>query len=186
MHGGTVRADSSGEGEGATFTVQLPLMIVNTGALRLERIHPVAVGGSLPSEKPLTLEGLRVLIVDDEPDTLAMLRVMVGNFQADVKCCSSAAEALAVLNDWKPNVLISDIEMPDEDGYQLIRKIRDRDPQRGGNVPAVALTAYARSEDRMRALSAGYQMHLAKPFEPAELSVVIASLAGRHVKGSVV
>jgi len=83
-------------------------------------------------------------------------------------------------------VLISDIEMPDEDGYQLIRKIRDRDPERGGNVPAVALTAYARSEDRVRALSAGYQMHLAKPFEPAELSVVIASLAGRHVKGSVV
>jgi CheY-like chemotaxis protein len=127
-----------------------------------------------------------VLIVDDEPDTLAMLRVMVGNFQADVKCCSSAAEALRVLDEWKPDVLISDIEMPDEDGYQLIRKIRDRDPEDGGDVPAVALTAYARSEDRMRALSAGYQMHLAKPFEPAELSVVIASLAGRHVKGSVV
>lgn len=186
MHGGTVRADSAGEGAGATFTVQLPLMIVNTGALRLERIHPVAVGNSLPSEKPPTLEGLRVLIVDDEPDTLAMLRVMVGDFQAEVKCCSSAAEALRVLDDWKPNVLISDIEMPDEDGYQLIRKIRDRDPEDGGNIPAVALTAYARSEDRMRALSAGYQMHLAKPFEPAELAVVIASLASRHVKGSVV
>ena len=127
-----------------------------------------------------------MLIVDDEPDTLAMLRVMVGDFQAEVKCCSSAAEALAVLDDWEPNVLISDIEMPDEDGYQLIRKIRDRDPEDGGNIPAVALTAYARSEDRMRALSAGYQMHLAKPFEPAELAVVIASLASRHVKGSVV
>jgi PAS domain S-box-containing protein len=186
MHGGTVRADSLGEGTGATFTVQLPLMIVNSGQPKPGRIQPVAAGNSLPAEKPPSLEGLRVLIVDDEPDTLAMLRVMVGEFHAHVKCCSSAAEALEVLDEWKPDVLISDVEMPDEDGYQLIRKVRERDKEHGGHVPAVALTAYARSEDRMRALSAGYQMHLSKPFEPAELAVVIASVVGRNVRGSVV
>ena len=104
------------------------------------------------------------------------------HFKVDVKRCSNAAEALAVPDEWKPAVLISDIEMPDEDGYQLIRKIRDRDPEHGDDIPAVALMAYARSEDRMRALSAVSQMHLAKPFEPAELAVVIASASGRHVK----
>lgn len=187
MHGGTVRADSPGEGAGATFTVQLPLMIVKTSRRDRERVHPVASDYAPPTEQGVpSLEGLRLLIVDDEPDTLAMLCVILGELQAEVKCCASATEALRLLEEWKPDVLISDIEMPGEDGYQLIRKVRARGEERGGQVPAVALTAYARSEDRMRALSAGYQMHLAKPFEPAELAVVIASVAGRNVKSSVV
>lgn len=186
MHGGTVRADSPGEGSGATFTVQLPLMIVHGERRETDRVHP-ASGGSVPLyEQNPPLAGLRVLVVDDEPDTLTMLRVMVEGLNAQVKCCASAAEALEALDEWKPDVLVSDIEMPDEDGYQLIRKVRERDKASGGQIPAVALTAYARTEDRVRALSAGYQMHLAKPFEPAELAAVIASLAERGAKGSVV
>jgi CheY-like chemotaxis protein len=115
-----------------------------------------------------------------------MLEIMIGEFGAEVRCCSSAAEALEAMNDFRPDVLVSDIEMPGEDGYQLIAKIRARDKERGAQTPAVALTAYARAEDRVRALAAGYQMHLAKPFEPAELAVVIASVAGRTVRGSAV
>jgi len=124
------------------------------------------------------------LVVDDEPDTLTMLKIMVEGFGAEVRCCDNAAAGLRVLEEWKPDVLVSDIEMPGEDGYQLIGKVRQRDKEHGGATPAVALTAYARAEDRVRSLSAGYQMHLAKPFEPAELAVVIASLAGRSVRGS--
>jgi len=126
------------------------------------------------------------LIVDDEPDTLSMLEIMIGEFGAEVRCCSSSAEALEAMDDFRPEVLVSDIEMPGEDGYQLIAKIRARDKERGAQTPAIALTAYARAEDRVRALAAGYQMHLAKPFEPAELAVVIASVAGRTVRGSAV
>jgi len=185
MHGGSVRADSPGEGAGATFTVELPLMIVHADRRESRGVHSVSGGDASISDQRL-LDGLRVLVVDDEPDTLAMLRVMVGGMKAEVRCCASAGEALQILEEWKPDVLVSDIEMPGEDGYQLIRKVRERDAASSGQIPAVALTAYARTEDRVRALSAGYQMHLAKPFEPAELAAVIASLAGRSAKGSVV
>ena len=183
MHGGTVRAESSGEGSGATFTVQLPLMIVHLARRETDRVHPSSGDGS-PAEQQPGLGGVRVLVVDDEPDTLAMLRVMVEEFDAEVKCCASVSEALQALDEWHPDVLVSDIEMPGEDGYQLIRKVRERDKLRGGQIPAVALTAYARTEDRVRALSAGYQMHLAKPFEPQELSAIIGSLAGRTAHSS--
>ncbi|HJZ67123.1 MAG TPA: response regulator, partial [Blastocatellia bacterium] len=170
---------------GTTFTVNLPIMIVHGEVRELPRVHPTA-GGSITLAARPWLDGLRVLIVDDEPDTLAMLEIMIGEFGAEVRCCSSAAEALVAMDDFKPDVVVSDIEMPGEDGYQLIAKIRARDRGRGAQTPAIALTAYARAEDRVRALAAGYQMHLAKPFEPAELAVVIASVAGRSVKGSAV
>jgi PAS domain S-box-containing protein len=184
MHGGVVTVASPGEGGGATFTVKLPVIAAHAEDLTSDRVHPVS-GGSASSLPPPNLAGVRVLIVDDEPDTREMLRVMVGQFGAEVRTCASSVEALNVLNNWEPNVIVSDIEMPDEDGYELIRKVRRAETSAGARmVPAVALTAYARVEDRLRALSAGYQMHIAKPCEPAELAMVIASLAGGVGRGT--
>lgn len=185
MHGGTVRAESPGEGKGATLTVTLPLMVVHADPSDGERIHP-ASGGSTSLEPPPRLEGVSVLVVDDERDTREMLKIMIGQLGAEVKACASSSEAMTMLRDWRPDVIVSDIEMPDEDGYELIRRVRRLEATRGvSQVPAVALTAYARVEDRMRALAAGYQMHIAKPAEPAELAAVIASLTGSFSKGTV-
>lgn len=179
MHGGTVFANSPGEGMGATFTVKLPLIVAPAERRNLERVHP-APGASISLEPTPMLEGVSVMVVDDEPDTREMLRIMIGQLGAEVRACGSSEEAMRLLSEWKPDVIVSDIEMPGEDGYELIRKVRRSEAKRGGGkVPAVALTAYGRVEDRMRALSAGYQMHISKPAEPAELAVVIASLAAR-------
>ncbi len=127
---------------------------------------------------PIMLDGLRVMLVDDDAETRELLMVMLTRGGAEVKACASAAEALEAIKQWLPFVLVSDIGMPDEDGYALIRKLRALEPERGGNIPAVALTGYARSEDRMRALAAGFQMHVPKPIDQVELIMVIASLAG--------
>jgi len=177
MHGGTVRAESAGFEKGSTFTVTLPLMGGYVDPGNGGRVSSSDGGKSLESLP--RLEGLRVLVVDDERDTREMLRVMIGQLGAEVKSCTSSSEAMKVLSDWQPDVIVSDIEMPDEDGYELMRKVRLSEAAMGvSEVPAVALTAYATVEDRMRALAAGYQMHIAKPAEPAELAAVIASLAG--------
>ncbi|MEK6289213.1 MAG: PAS domain S-box protein [Acidobacteriota bacterium] len=178
MHGGTVRAESDGEGMGATFTVTLPVMAAHVDERDAERVHP-ASGGSTSLESPPRLDGVRVLVVDDERDTREMLTVMIGQLGAEVKTCASSDEAISLLSEWSPDVIVSDIEMPDEDGYDLMRRLRRSEANNGSRqVPAVALTAYARIEDRLRALAAGYQMHIAKPAEPAELAAVIASLVG--------
>jgi PAS domain S-box-containing protein len=175
MHGGTVQAQSPGEGLGATFTVKLPLIAVRQDARDSGRAHP-ALGRETLSESP-SLAGLRVMIVDDEPDTREMLRIMIERLGAKVWPCSSASEAFDVLQTWQPDVLVSDIEMPGEDGYELMRRLRQWESTRGRQTPSVALTAYARVEDRVRVLEAGYQIHLAKPVDPAELAVVIATVA---------
>jgi CheY-like chemotaxis protein len=168
---------------GATFTVKLPLIVAHVHS-REERVHPPA-GGTVSLQSPARLEGVTVLVVDDEPDTREMLKVMIGQFGGEVRACASSEEAIRLLSEWKPDVIVSDIEMPDEDGYELIRKVRRLEADHGSRqIPAVALTAYARVEDRLRALSAGYQMHIAKPAEPAELAVVIASLAGGLGRGT--
>ena len=120
-----------------------------------------------------------MLAVDDEPDARELLKVVLSQYKANVKVVASTGEALTVIQEWQPDVIISDIGMPGEDGYALIRKLRALPADRGGNVPAAALTAYARSEDRVRAIAAGYQTHLTKPVEPSELVAVVASLAGR-------
>lgn len=126
------------------------------------------------------LEGVRVLVVEDEQDAREVLTIALRQCGAEVMSAGSAAEALEILRGERtPDVLVSDIEMPGEDGYALIRKVRALEEERGGRVPAAALTAYARSEDRMRALSAGFQVHIPKPVEPAELVAVVASLSGR-------
>jgi CheY-like chemotaxis protein len=129
---------------------------------------------------PDLLAGVRVVVVEDEADTRELLAVALQQCGAEVAAFGSVPEALAAFDRAVPDVLLSDIGVPGEDGYSLIRKVRAREPTRGGNVPAAALTAYARAEDRLRALEAGYQTHLAKPIDPAELIATVARLAGRR------
>ena len=143
------------------------------------RVHPAAGGPLPPYEFPERLDGLRLLVVDDEPDTCEMLKAGLESCGARVVTAGSAAEALAELSKSPPDVLISDIGMPGEDGYALLRRVRALPAESGGRAPAIALTAYARAEDRMQALRAGYQMHVPKPVEMAELVAIAASLA-RH------
>lgn len=180
MHGGTVRADSPGVNLGASFIVKLPLRVIyHEPAGQVESSVIADVAFNCPPD----LEGVRVLVVDDEADARRLLIAVLEQCKARVRTCASASEALAEIEEWKPDVLVSDIEMPGEDGYTLIRKLRAMEAERGGQIPAVALTAHARVEDRMHALSSGYQMHVPKPVEPAELAVVIASLTGRAGNG---
>jgi signal transduction histidine kinase/ActR/RegA family two-component response regulator len=179
LHGGTVRAESSGKDEGATFTVLLPVAPVYQSAGQEVRVHPAA-RDTLPSyECPDRLDGMTILVVDDEPDTRDLLKVGLGQCGADVTVVGSASEALEAISAAAPDLLISDIGMPEQDGYELIRRVRDLPAEGGGKVPAIALTAYARVEDRMQALRAGYQMHVPKPVELAELVAVAASLIQR-------
>jgi PAS domain S-box-containing protein len=182
LHGGTVEADSPGEGQGATFVVKLPVVAVYQKETVAGLVHPSAVD-SLPAyDYPERLDGLKVLVVEDEADTRELFRAGIGRCGAEVVTAGSAREALAALQETLPDLLISDIGMPGEDGYELIRKVRALPAARGGKIPAIALTAYARTEDRMRALRAGYQMHIVKPVELAELVAVMASLVGRSDK----
>jgi hypothetical protein len=185
MHGGTVRAESEGEGRGATFTVRLPLVAVRSLDIRrageAERRHPTASSG-VPFNCPPELEGLRLLVVDDEADTRTLLKTMLEKCGAQVIAVSSAGEAFAALKESRPDVLISDLGMPGEDGYALIKKVRALSAEDGGLTPSAALTAYARVEDRLKVLRSGFQLHIPKPVEPAELIAVVANLAGRIVR----
>jgi CheY-like chemotaxis protein len=182
LHGGTVQVESEGEGQGAVFKLNLPLISIPDPQRILTGD---AAEGSLPAnyselfERPPTLDGLRVLNVDDEADAREFVKMILERRAADVTAVASAKEAVEMLESWRPDVLIADIGMPDEDGYALISKVRSLPADEGGQTPAMALTAYARTEDRRRILMAGYQMHLAKPVEPIELMVAVASLAGR-------
>ncbi len=175
LHGGHVRVESAGEGQGASFTVELPLAVVQR-APGPGSVRPTASGG-LPFAPAPTLVGVRVLVVDDDPDTLETLWAILSQCGAEVRTAGSAGEALGIMAVWPPTLLISDIGMPGEDGYALLRKVRELESDRGGSVPALALTAYARVEDRVKVLASGFQMHVAKPIEPAELVAVVANLA---------
>jgi len=181
LHGGSVTAESAGEGQGATFRVKLPLVAAFIEPQE-ERAHPTA-GQPVPTYHGPSLRGLRVLVVDDDPDALDLIATILRRAEAEARLCSSPPEALAMLRSWKPHVLVSDIEMPGEDGYSLIRKVRELAGSEGGQIPAVALTAYGRPEDRVRSLSAGYSMYVAKPVDPVELGVIVANLAGRSFAG---
>jgi PAS domain S-box-containing protein len=173
-HGGTVRADSAGEGQGSVFTVRLPIM----GQEPVPAV--VAQEGAVETlARSMDLVGLRVLVVDDEADTREMVGAILKSQGAEVEAAGSAEEAVAALLKTRPHILVSDVEMPGQDGYDLIRKVRRLAPEEGGRTPAAALTAYARPEDRMRALMAGFQIHVPKPVQPAELVAVVASLSGR-------
>ena len=178
LHGGSVVAQSAGEGKGATFIVKLPLSIATIPEGLGPRVHPGAPALDTVSHG-VRLDGLRVLVVDDDPDAVELATEILAGAGAVVRTCGSAREAFASVQEWRPDVLVSDIEMPGEDGYALIRKVRALDAERGGKTPAIALTAYGRSQDRMLSLSAGYNMHVPKPVDPGELTTIIASVAGR-------
>jgi signal transduction histidine kinase/CheY-like chemotaxis protein len=175
LHGGTVAATSAGEGLGATFTVRLPLLEVDG------RTEQQQAGGGELAERQTVLGGLCLLIVEDEPDTRLLLCKALERYGATVEACESADEALAALERSSFDCILSDIAMPGEDGYTFIKKLRERDAARPGGeaTPAIALTAYAHDEDRMRALAAGFQLHLAKPITPKELAEAVASVVGR-------
>src|SRR5882724_2114253 len=184
LHGGSVTAQSAGEGQGATFIVKLPLTIADIPEGLKPRLHPTAVTiEALP--QGLRIDGVRVLVVDDDPEALALASSILVGAGATVQTCLSAPEALALLQEWRPDVLVSDIEMPGEDGHALIRKVRALDSDRGGRTPAVALTAYGRPQDRVLSLTAGYSMHVPKPVDPGELTTIIASVAARPPHPSV-
>jgi signal transduction histidine kinase/ActR/RegA family two-component response regulator len=186
LHGGTVGVESDGDGQGSTFVVQLPQMVARssqTDADARARRHPTAGGNGVSFDCPPSLQGLRVLVVDDEPDTRLLLRTVLERCGSEVATAGSAADAIAAFAQSRPDVIISDIGMPGEDGYELIGKLRAAEAGSGGRVPAIALTAYARVEDRVRALNAGFQVHVPKPIEPVELLAVVASLTGRTGNG---
>lgn len=178
LHGGEIIAQSDGPGLGSRFTIKLPILATSESIGETWRRHPIA--GDEATHKTLRrLDGIRVLVVDDEPGTNEAVQALLTSCGAVVKLAGSAAEALQVLDGWKPDVLLSDIAMPGEDGYSLIRKVRERDAAGGGKIPAVALTAYAKIEDRVSILAAGFQMYLSKPADPNELVAVVGSLAAR-------
>ena len=179
LHGGSVSVHSEGDGKGATFTITLPFVGVVSNQKEAESVHPTQGDESISFEGLPSLQGLKVLVVDDEPDTRELIREVLRECGSEVITSQSAAEALVALEEHKPDILISDLGMPDEDGYSLISKIRALPEDRGGQIPAAALTAYARAEDRMRVLRSGFQFHLPKPVDSAELVTVVASLAGR-------
>ncbi|WP_223632976.1 response regulator [Corallococcus sp. EGB] len=179
LHGGTIEALSEGEGHGALFRLTLPLSV----AASSRGSPPVAQSQArqeAPSLAQEVLKGLQVLVVDDEADALELLSVVLESRGAQVHTASSAREALEKHQLHRPHVILSDIGMPGEDGYSFIRRLRALPLEQGGQTPAVALTAFARMEDRTRALLAGFQMHVPKPIEPAELIIVLASLTGRY------
>ena len=170
LHGGTVRAASPGEGKGAVFTVTLP----RRGASRACCL-PATVAPAVP-----VLHGVRVLVVDDEPDARELIAAALESRGAEVHVAASVLDALDALEEAQPHVLLSDLGMPHEDGYSLIRRVRSLDPDRGGAIPAAALTAYAGPEISQRTRAAGFQVHLAKPVEPSRIAAVVADLAQRR------
>jgi PAS domain S-box-containing protein len=183
LHGGTIRVQSGGQGQGSTFVVELPVVIMHEpeSAATQEPVQDEIVPNGVDQQALPTLNGLHVLVVDDDRDSRELLTTLLSRSGASVTAAASVGEALERVRRDKPGFLISDIEMPGEDGYSFIRQVRAMEKQEGGWTPAIALTAHARPSDRMQALSAGFQMHLTKPIAPAELIVIIAGLCQRHV-----
>jgi signal transduction histidine kinase/DNA-binding response OmpR family regulator len=180
MHGGTIKADSDGLNQGATFSVRLPLRIAGRSDDVESGVSSLVANDEPPSFRSFPeLDGLRVLVVEDEDDTRELIATVLARCGIEVRACGTATAALEHFREWSPDLLVSDIGLPGEDGYALIKKVRALDQQRG-QIPALALTAYASPEDRARVLAAGFQMHIAKPVEPEELIAIIAELAGQR------
>jgi len=179
LHGGTVDAASEGEGRGATFIVRLPISTGEAhqgGQAAALGERGTAAAGAAPMPRLPRLDGLRILVVDDSADGRTLTSLVLTQAGASVKAVTSVREALQTLEGERPDALVSDIGLPDEDGYALIRQVRQHEADHGGFLPAVALTGYARAEDRSRILASGFQAHLTKPVEPVELTAVIATL----------
>ncbi|MEY2396761.1 MAG: hypothetical protein QOF94_3106 [Acidobacteriaceae bacterium] len=182
LHGGSVAAASPGPDQGSTFTIVLPVVPIYQVDQAGARVHPTAQNLLPAAEYTTRLDALKILIVDDEPDTRELLKSSLSECGADVIVVASVSEAFGSLEASVPDIVICDIGMPGEDGYDLIRRLRALPQESGGKVPAIALTAYARVEDRLRALRAGFQMHVPKPVELAELVTVVASVSGRSIE----
>jgi CheY-like chemotaxis protein len=180
MHGGTIEVSSGGVNQGTTFRMKIPVMIVHPVRDGVPRIHPRAAASARPLVIP-DLRNVRVLAVDDEADALALVCDVLQAAGAHVSTARSAEEALTLLETDVPDVVVADLGMPHVDGFQFIDRVRRHHNPLVREVPAAALTAYARSEDRTKALRAGFQIHLAKPIDPTELVTTIASLARRFV-----
>ena len=178
LHGGTATVSSPGEGQGATFTVRLPISVIRRNPLRRDT-HPHSSQAASVPLVSADLSNLVVLVIDDDLDSLDLIRRILGDEGATIVTAGSAAEGLAAIDKQWPDVLISDIGMPETDGYELMRKVRSLQPKHGVRFPGVALTAFARTEDRTRALLAGFVAHVAKPVEAAELIATIAAVTGR-------
>jgi hypothetical protein len=182
LHGGGISASSPGRDQGTTFRIRLPLALMSRpprpGSLRLESEAPQAKGRR-GAEKCQRLDGVRILLVEDDPDTLEMLKCILDESGAEVITAASLIEALEALEYFRPDALVSDIALPNQDGYDLIRQVRSRGPDHCGKIPAVAVTAYASAEDRVRVLASGFQTHVPKPVDPGELIAAVASLTGQ-------
>ena len=184
LHGGTVHAASEGEGRGSTFTIRLPIPTVSASLTPWPALAEGRSAASMDVPRPsLRLDAISILVVDDDADGRTLTSLVLAEAGARVNAVASARAARQVLEEQRPDVLVSDIGMPDEDGYTLIRQIREHEVEHGGFLPAIALTGYARAEDRARVLAAGFQVHVPKPLDPAELVAAIAALArGPHRK----
>lgn len=187
MHGGSVRAESDGQGRGATFTITLPIMTASELAAaktEIERADEsqtiVPALSTTPRAEVTRLDGLKVLVVDDHEDTRELLRIALTNAGADVRACGQSTDALATINTWKADCLVSDIGMPGEDGYALIKKVRALRKKNGGRIPAIALTGFAGSDDKAKAISAGYQTHIPKPVDLGHLTSEIVRLVQKN------
>jgi len=179
MHGGTVMAESRGEGQGASFTVKIPLLVlphIEKFQANKSKRTGQAHGKKAVLDYPREINGLRILLVDDDASTLEMLTAVLNHGGAQVRSCPSATPALELFLEWKPDILLSDIAMPEKNGYWLIARVRGLEQEHGGRIPAVALTAYARVEDRARVLMAGFDMFVPKPVYLPELLSTLASL----------
>jgi signal transduction histidine kinase/ActR/RegA family two-component response regulator len=181
LHGATVNAESGGEGSGSTFSVTFPLAQGAAACACASVRGAMSLEDALGLSRPEALTGVRVLVVDDERDTRNLISTVIAQSGAEVTTCANAGEALEKLKTWRPHILMSDIGMPGEDGFALIKRVRALPPERGGRTPAAALTAYARDDDRGRALAAGYQLHIAKPFSPRELIAALSELHAHAV-----
>jgi CheY-like chemotaxis protein len=181
LHHGTVQAASPGEGNGATFTVTLPRFRADTAQGKGPSLERGRTNGEArDADEPLDLDGLRVLVVEDDRDTRDPLVEMLRTTGADVRAAETAAEAMQIFEEFRPELLLSDIGMPIENGHGLIRRIRALGPERGGDVRALALTAMASVKDRDEAIAAGFNMHLAKPFGFNELTATLLTLLHRR------
>jgi CheY-like chemotaxis protein len=179
LHEGGVEVTSKGKDQGSTFTITLPLAPAGLSKTPGDAAAVGSESDALPASFSELLDGLRILVVDDEADSRDLVTAILTRCGGEVKCCESAAEALKTFRDWKPDLLVSDIGMPNEDGYTLIKKLRKLKSKLAREIPAVALTAYATDDDRKRTLAAGFHLHVAKPIEPQALVLSIASAAGR-------